>query len=187
MADLAKRYATALFELSAGQGLLEQTLEQATLLRDTLQEDECKTFITHPRISGTHKKAFFIEVFKGDIHQDLMGFLHLAVDKNREDFLLPALNALVEMIRTHHNQTTARVVSAVPLSKKQLAAMAALLTRKLSKKVDIQVIIDPAVIGGLSIQVDGFFIDRTIRYQLRSMKEEVHRSVKGRIAHDTQA
>ncbi|MCL2364944.1 MAG: ATP synthase F1 subunit delta [Defluviitaleaceae bacterium] len=173
MADLGKRYATALFELSAQQGLLARYLEQATMLRDALQADECKSFITHPRISGTDKKAFFDEAFKGKIHDHLMGFLHLTVNKNREDFLLPALNALVKMIRTHHNETTARVVSAVPLSKKQLTEMAALLTRKLHKKVDIHVVVDPAVIGGLSIQVDGFFIDRTLRYQLRSMKEEI--------------
>jgi len=180
LADLSKRYATALFELSAQHGLLTSYLEQATSLRDALQTDECKSFITHPRISGSDKKAFFDEAFKGKIHDHLLGFLHLTVNKNREAFLLPALNTLVEMIRAHHNQTTARVVSAVPLNKKQLTAIAALLMRKLNKKVDIHVVVDPAVIGGLSIQVDGFFIDRTLRYQLRSMKDEANRKVRER-------
>jgi len=173
MANLGRRYATALFELSAEQGLLEDHLRQATLLRDTLQTDECKSFITHPRITGVEKKAFIDNIFKGHIHDYLLGFLHLTVDKNREDFLLPALDALVEMIRAHHNETTARVVSAVPLSEAQLTAMTSLLTRKLGKKVNIAVVVDPAIIGGLSIQVDGVFIDRTIRYQLRNMKDEI--------------
>ena len=139
MADLGKRYATALFELSAEQGLLSQYLDQATFLRNTLQEEECKTFLAHPRVTGSEKSAFFNQVFSEHLHQDLMGFLHLTVAKNREAFLLPALNQLVEMIRAHHNQTTARVVSAVPLSEEQLAKMAAMLTRKLNKKVDVQV------------------------------------------------
>jgi F-type H+-transporting ATPase subunit delta len=178
MADLGKRYATALFELSAEQNLLAQYLDQATFLRNALQEEECKTFINHPRVTGKEKIAFFSQVFSGHIHRDMMGFLHLAVTKNREAFLLPALNQLVEMIRRHMNQTTARVVSAVPLSGEQLARLAALLTRKLNKRVDIQVLIDPAVIGGISIQADGFFVDRTLRYQLRSMKEEINHLVK---------
>jgi F-type H+-transporting ATPase subunit delta len=187
MADLGKRYATALFELSAEQGLLAQYLDQATFLRDTLAGEECKAFITHPRVSGTDKRAFFDRVFSGHIHRDLMGFLHLAVKKNREDFLLPALSQLVEMIRQHHNQTTARVVSAVPLTNEQLTRLAALLTRKLNKKVDVQVLIDPSVIGGLSIQADGYYIDRTMRHLLRDMKNEVKQIVKKGSGHDTQA
>ena len=178
MADLGKRYATALFEISAEQGLLAQYLDQAVLLRDALQEEECKVFINHPRVSGADKIAFFNKVFEGQIHRDLMGFLHLTVNKNREEYLLSALNQLVEMIRTHQNQTTARIISAVPLTEGQLAAMATLLTKKLSKKVDVQVLVDPSIIGGLSIQVDGFYIDRTLRYLLKDLKEEVKQSVK---------
>jgi F-type H+-transporting ATPase subunit delta len=178
MADLGKRYATALFELSNEQGMLAQYLDQATFLRNALQEEECKTFLTHPRVTGAEKSAFFDKVFAGHIHQDMMGFLHLAVSKNREAFLLPALNQLIEMIRAFHNQTTAKIVSAVPLTEEQLARMANLLTRKLNKKVDVQVMVDPAVIGGISIQADGFFVDRTLRYLLRNMKEEVNQIVK---------
>jgi F-type H+-transporting ATPase subunit delta len=187
MADLSKRYASALFDISAELGMLAQYLEQATYLRDALQDEECKVFITHPRVSGAEKSAFINRVFAGQLHGDLMGFLHLTVSKNREAFLLPALNALIEMIRAHHHQTTARVVSAVPLSDAQLTKMAALLTRKLNKKVDIQVIVDPAIIGGVSIQADGFYVDRTVRNLLRNMRDEMNTLVKRRTAHDTQA
>jgi F-type H+-transporting ATPase subunit delta len=185
MADLGKRYAIALFELSAEQNLLALYLDQATFLRDSFSEEECKRFVTHPRIAGAEKIAFFEKVFAEYIHKDLMGFLCLAVNKNREAFLLPALNELIEMIRRHQNQITAKVVSAVPLTDGQLAGLAALLTRKLNKKVDVQVLIDPTVIGGLSIQADGFYIDRTIRYLLRNMKDEVHQVVKKESGHDT--
>jgi F-type H+-transporting ATPase subunit delta len=178
MADLGKRYATALFELSSEQGMLAQYLDQAIFLRNALQEEECKTFLAHPRVTGAEKSAFFDKVFLEHLHRDMMGFLHLAVSKNREAFLLPALNQLIEMIRTHHNQTTARIVSAVPLTEGQLASLAALLTRKLNKIVDVQVVVDPAVIGGFSIQADGFFVDRTLRYLLRTMKEDVNQIVK---------
>jgi len=178
MADLGKRYATALFEISAEQGMLAEYLQQATFVRDALQDEECRTFLTHPRVSGAEKSAFFDKVFAGQIHTDLLGFMHLTVSKNREEYLLSALDQLVNMIRAHHNQTTAKVISAVPLTDAQMAGMTALLTRKLSKKVDMQVVVDPAVIGGLSIQVDGFFVDRTMRYLLRNMKEEVNTLVK---------
>ncbi|MCL2604536.1 MAG: ATP synthase F1 subunit delta [Defluviitaleaceae bacterium] len=178
MADLSKRYASALFELSAEQNLMTQYLFDASFMCDALRDKECKTFVTHPRVTGAEKIAFFESIFGGHIQTDLMGFLHLVVNKNREAFLLPALGQLIEMIRRHQNQITAKVVSAVPLTDVQLSSMAALLTRKFNKKVDIQVLVDPAVIGGISIQADGFFVDRTIRFQLRKMKEEVNQTVK---------
>jgi F-type H+-transporting ATPase subunit delta len=187
MSDLGKRYATALYELSQEQGLLSQYLDQATFLRNTLEEEDAKAFITHPRISSADKSVFIDKVFAAHIHQDFLGFLHLVVAKNREAFLLPALDQLIDMIRRHMNQTTAKVISAVPLSDEQLARMAALLTRKLGKQVDVLVQVDPAVIGGISIQVDGFYIDRTLKYLLRDMKDEVKQTVKRGAAHDTQA
>ena len=187
MADLGTRYATALFELSQEQGMLPQYLDQATFLRNTLQEEEVKGFITHPRVAGADKSAFFDKAFKGHVHEHLMGFLHLAVTKNREAFLLPALNQLVDMIRRHQNQTTAKVVSAAPLTDAQLAKLAALLSGKLGKQVDVLVQVDPSVIGGISIHVDGFYMNHTLRFLLRNMKDEVKETCKRGAAHDTQA
>jgi len=187
VADLGTRYATALFELSQEQGMLAQYLEEATFVRDALQDEEVKGFITHPRVAGADKIAFFEKAFKAHIHEHLMGFMQLAVTKNREAFLLPALNQLVEMIRRHQNQTTARVVSAVALTDTQLAHLAAVLSRKLGKQVDVLVQVDPAVIGGISIHVDGFYMDHTLRFLLRNLKDEVRETCKRGASHDTQA
>jgi F-type H+-transporting ATPase subunit delta len=102
--------------------------------------------------------------------------MKLAIAKNREAYLLPALTKLVDMIKIRRNQTTARVVSAVPLSEGQAAQLTATLQRKLGKTVDVTVIVDPAVIAGISIHVDGYFLDRTVRTMLKDMKETIRRS-----------
>jgi F-type H+-transporting ATPase subunit delta len=99
--------------------------------------------------------------------------MRLVVSKNREAFLLPALKKLVDMIKAHQRQTTARVVSAVPLSDSQAVQLTASLEKKLNKKVDITVLVDPAVIAGISIHVDGYFLDRTVKTMLKDMKESL--------------
>ena len=173
MADLRVRYATALFALSQEKGMVPEFLKQAQYLRDTLDNEEVKRVFTHPRISAAEKFAFFDNTFSRDIHEDLLGFLHLVIAKNREAFLLPALSALVDMIKDHQNQTTARVISAIPLSDAQASELKGLLSRKLSKEVDLAVIVDPSVLGGFSIQVDGFYFDRTVKSLLKEMKDTV--------------
>lgn len=173
MADLGIRYATALFEMSEENGLQSEYLEQATLLRDTLEDDDVIRILTHPRISAEEKYAFLCKAFGESIHQDLLGFMRLVIDKNREAYLLPALTKLVEMIKHHRNQVTARVMSAVPLTDAQAAQLTALLSKKLGKTVDITVVVDPNVIAGISIHVDGYFLDRTVKTMLKNMKETV--------------
>lgn len=172
MADLSARYATALFELSNEGGKLHEYLEQAEFLRDTLQSDDCRRIITHPRISTAEKFAFFGDVFP-DINTDFRGFLHLAVAKNRENYIIPSLTALVEMIRSYQSLATAKVISAIELTDVQIAQLSAVLSKKLKKKVDVTVEVDPSVIGGLSIQVEGYYVDRTVKSLLKDMKETV--------------
>jgi len=175
VADLSVRYAAALFEMSEESGLLSEYLEQAQFLRKSLLEEDALQILTHPRINAGEKLEFVEKAYAGALHQDLFNFIKLTISKNREAFLLTALDRLIEMIRESQNQTTARIVSAVPLSDEQMARLASTLSAKLSKKVDITVLVDPSVIAGISIQVAGYLLDRTVKTMLKDMKETVRR------------
>lgn len=175
MADLGIRYATALFQISEESGLLNEYLEQALFLQNTLKDDDALGILTHPMISADEKYAFIQSAFGESIHEDLLGFMKLTVAKNREAFLVPALEKLINMIKVRHNQTSAKVVSAVPLTDAQAAQLTATLTRKLGKVVDITVVVDPSTIAGLSIHVDGYFLDRTVKTMLKDLKETVRK------------
>jgi len=170
VARVSNRYATALFELSMERGLLSEYLEQAVFLREALQDPDCQRVITHPKITMDEKRGFFDKAFAGNIYPDLMGFLCLTVAKNREQFIVPTLAAFIEMGRDHFRKTTAFVVSAVPLREDQVSVIAAKLSRKLDKQVDVSVKVDPSIIGGLYIQADGYFIDCTIKNRLHDIK-----------------
>jgi F-type H+-transporting ATPase subunit delta len=155
------------------RGTLQESLEEAVFMRDTLSDEECQLLLAHPGISAAEKKNFFDTVFKGQVSDDMLGFLHLTVEKNRVAFIVPALSGFVEMAKQHMRQTTARVVSAVPLQPVQLSALEALLSQKLDKQVEINLNVDPSVIGGLYIEVDGYFVDRTVKTRLMEMKKSM--------------
>ena len=170
MAQLSNRYAAAIFNLSIERGMVKENLDQAIFLRDTLKDKKCQNLLTHPRISATEKCSFFDEVFQGHISIDLLGFLHLAVNKNREAFIVPALSDFIDLANDHMRRTTALVVSAIPLKREQVSALVAVLSKKINKQVAIEQKVDPSIIGGLHIQVDGYFMDRTIKTRLQEIK-----------------
>jgi len=97
MAELNARYATALFELSLESGKLDECFEQALTVRDVLKTEDCRKVIGHPHISAVEKRAFLHEAFGGGLNEQLSGFLHLLIAKNREAIMASSLSAFIEM------------------------------------------------------------------------------------------
>jgi len=173
VADLSTRYARSLFELAVERGLTSDYKEQAAFISTALSDEECQRFITHPRIPVAEKFAFFDGAFAGRVHEDLLGFMRLTVTKNREKFMAPALDALVEMIRRHQNFTTAKVISAIALTPEQESRLKVSLMGKLGKQVELEAEVDASLIGGFRVHVDGHVFDRTIKRLLKDMKEQI--------------
>jgi len=183
MAQLSARYAAALFELAMESGMPGEYREQAVFLQKALSDDECRRIIEHPQIPASGKSAFFENAFKGNIHDDLLGFLHMAVAKNRESFIIPGLAAFIKKMDEHFGRMKAYVVSATELREEQVRAISLMISKKLGKQVEISARVNPALIGGFYIHMDGYYIDRTIRKKLSDMKISLKRGT----VHDSQA
>jgi len=169
MERLSLLYASALYDLAVERGAIDEFLDQAVLLRDTLQEEDCQRVLVHPHISAAEKRKFFTEAFSGHVNKDLLGFMFLVAEKNRETYLLPALAALIESIERHKNMVTAKVFSAEALGEKQVEVLREMLSRKLGKTVKVSLKVDPSLIGGPYIYVDGCYIDWTLKKRLRDL------------------
>jgi len=169
MERLSVLYASALFDLALQHNAVDEFLDQAVLLRDSLQDDDCRRVLAHPQVSAAEKHEFFKKAFEGRIHEDLLGFLYLTADKNRVPYLLSALTALIGNIERYNKKVTAKVMSASPFSDKQAEELKAMLSERLEKHVELDLKIDPSLIGGPYIYVDGYYIDWTVKKRLRDL------------------
>jgi F-type H+-transporting ATPase subunit delta len=168
MAKLNGLYAAALYELILEENKSEAVLEQAFVLRDALKDSDCRKVLTHPNIPNDEKRKFFLSAFAGfDGH--LLSFICLTIDKNREMYIISALTSLIALLRKRLNITTAKVVTASAVTDKQTAELRAVLEEKLKKQVLLEPDTDPNVIGGVHIQTDSHFIDRTVKRRLAEM------------------
>ena len=169
MERLSVIYASALFDLAVRHDALDEFLDQAVFLRDSLSSADCQRMLSHPQITAAEKHEFFRVAFSGKIHEDLLGFLYLLADKNREVYLISALGALIGNIERHNKKVTARVLSAAPYDEKQAESLRVTLSAKLDKHVELDLSVDPSVIGGPYIFVDGYYIDWTVKKRLRDL------------------
>jgi F-type H+-transporting ATPase subunit delta len=162
-------YSQALFDLALKHNAVDEFLSQSKLIRDALSDEDCMRILNHPQISAADKHELFRKAFAGKIHEDLMGFLFLVADKNREAYLISALEALIQTIEHYNRIVTASVLSAAPYNEKQALELKSMLSEKLDKHVELDLKVDPSVIGGPYIFVDGYYIDWTVKKRLRDL------------------
>ena len=75
------------------------------------------------------------------------------------------------MKAAHGEKVVAQVRSAVALSDEQKSRLADALSKSTGKQVDIVVIVDPAVLGGIVTQIGDTVIDGTVRQRLSQLRE----------------
>ena len=179
MAELSVRYAASLFDLAVETGRLDTYLDQAGIMRDKLGSEECRGILEHPHLSGGEKRDFLESVFAGNIHDDLMGFLYTLAKDGGGDIIPLILETFINMGFVHIGKTVATVVSAAALSEGQMASLGNILSKKVGKRVEIEPQVDPSLIGGFYVRVDGCLIDRTLKKKLSDLTDSIIRGDDG--------
>ncbi len=175
MAQIKERYANALFNISEETDALEEDLEQATMVRDALDNKDIQAFLIHPHISDSAKRQFFHNAFSDKLSKSMMGFLSLMVRKSRESLIVPALTAYIERVNRQLGRMEAKIVSAKALTNEQIESIRTLLSKQIDMQVEVSATVDPDVLGGFYILVDGRIFDGTVRAQLNNMKKRFYR------------
>ena len=93
--------------------------------------------------------------------------------KNRETEILNILETFLNLVKEYKGITTAFIYSATQLSDSQLSAIKEKLSKKLNKDVIIKAYIQPELIGGMLINVDGKVIDNSIKKSLVDIKKSL--------------
>lgn len=74
-----------------------------------------------------------------------------------------------------NGKTEAEVVSAKELTPRQIESIRGILEKKTGLNVEIKVNVDPDLIGGFYVIIDGRMFDGTVRNDLKSMKDRLKR------------
>ena len=105
--------------------------------------------------------------------EDLRELLRKVPPNELEDTLMRFL----DIARSKMNSIFVEVISAVPLTEKQLYEVQYNLIRKLRRQLDFTATVDPSIIGGIRIIIEDRVIDHSVRHFLLDMKEALYKGV----------
>ncbi len=172
LSGLAGRYALALLELADEKRELDSVAEDLRGLKGVLAEsEELRRLIRSPLFSREQQSAAMAAVLDKAGVGELTRRFVLLVARNRRLFALPQMiDAYLAELARRRGEVSAQVTSATALSDAQQRALVETLRAEVGSKVQVEVKVDPGLIGGLIVRVGSRMIDNSLRSKLQRLQ-----------------
>ena len=167
MADRVDGWVVGLFEVARAEGQLEAVEDDLFRFARALEgSDELRSVLTDEAVPASRRLGVVTDLL-GNRASPLSAALVSAVVAAGRSRQLPAIaDGLVRRAAASRERVLAEVRSAVPLDDDQRTRMAEALGRATGKAVEVKVVIDPEVLGGVVAQVGDTVIDGSVRSRL---------------------
>ncbi|MBS0553047.1 MAG: F0F1 ATP synthase subunit delta, partial [Proteobacteria bacterium] len=164
----ARPYADAAFELARGAGALGPWSDALDRLASVAADSNMRACINDPKLSADQLVKLVLDV-AGTLSADQQNFVRVLVDNERLQVLPEIRDLFVALKNEHEGVLEADIASAFPLDDATLASLKSDLEARFKAKLNVQVHIDPALIGGVRIAVGDEVIDASVRGKLANM------------------
>jgi F-type H+-transporting ATPase subunit delta len=173
MADeRATVYAEALLRVAAAEGQLGEVEDELFRFAQALENhDELRNALTDPHIPASRRQQIVEDLLGGKATDVTTSLVSMVVGTGRGKDLPAIIHSLVEMSARQARKEVAEVRSAIELTDDQRDRLAAALANALGKDVEVKVIVDPSVLGGVVAQVGDTVIDGSVRHRLSKLRE----------------
>ncbi len=170
-ASLSGRYATALFELARDSKTLPEVEASLVTVRRALDESADFHALTTSPLIGRDAAARAVNATAGALKLDATTTRFLGVlAQNRRLGQLPAIiRDFRRLAAQFRGETTAEVISAHPLDAAQVEALKQQLRTRIGSDVNVDLAVDPSLLGGLVVKIGSQMIDSSIKTRLNSL------------------
>ncbi|MDX8395530.1 MAG: F0F1 ATP synthase subunit delta [Mariprofundaceae bacterium] len=163
---VSRRYARALFDLS--QEGVDLAGGLATLAEVSVLP-EVQEFLAQPQWPNEAKMAV-LEKSSGKLSGELSRFIALLCERSKTSLLAEINELFEEMVREAQAKVDATVVVASKPSKAMSAKIESAVENAAGKKVDLDIIVDEKILGGLVVKIGDRQIDCSVRGKLDGLR-----------------
>ncbi|HWC71862.1 MAG TPA: ATP synthase F1 subunit delta [Actinomycetota bacterium] len=171
---LIQGYAEALFSVASAEGVLATVEDELYAFAKALEQNtQLREALTDAALPAENRKAVIAELL-GDRANPVTGtLLGFVVDAGRARELPKIAEHLAQIAAGERDHALAEVRSAVELSEAQRERIAAALSRATDRTVDVKVVVDPTLVGGIVARVGDEVFDGSVSSRLESAKDHL--------------
>ncbi len=171
----AKNYSKALVEMVRDNVISFEDLSKdlATVSEILETSQDLRLTLENPTVSEAVKSQIVEEVFKNEVHPQVVNFLMVLIDKNRfSEF--PQIKADYEIKLDDVNKIqSVEITSAVELSDEYRERILQKLSEKLQKNIRPNWKVDENIIAGLIYRINDNVIDTSIKSKLDKLNKNL--------------
>jgi F-type H+-transporting ATPase subunit delta len=171
LSKVAVPYAEALLDLAKSNDSLKETTNDMNIVSQFLaNSSDLKKFLGNPLITKDAKKNVVKDILGEQIDGSTLKFLFLLVERGRIEILESIAQKFLELSFKQESIEIAKITSSIQLSaqqQKDIAEKLKVITG--AKQIKLALKVDPALIGGFTIEIGSQMIDTSIRGQLKQI------------------
>ncbi len=133
--------------------------------------EELKSTLSDASIPSTRRQQIVEDLLDGQVTQTTVALVSMIVAAGMGGDIKAIADKVVGLGAESRDKAVAEVYSVVDLSSDQQQRLAAALKSATGKDVEMKVIIDESVMGGLLVQIEDEVIDGTVRTRLKQLRE----------------
>jgi F-type H+-transporting ATPase subunit delta len=173
MQEIAEVYARSLFEVAKEHDVLDRVHEELDEFADTLSDNrDLQVFFFSPYFSSEEKKDAVGSVVSG-ADERTVRFLELLAERHRMPVLFRIRGVFDGMWAEENRLLAVTITSAVELDNKLVKQIGKQIEEQTGRKIEPTSVVDPEVLGGLSVQVGNVVMDATVRGRLEKLRRQV--------------
>ena len=164
-------YARALFEVARAEDTVERVSDELFRFARTVDaSSELRAALTDPGSVGEAKSRIVGELLDTRAHPVTVRLVTMLVEAGRARDLGRIVERFTSIASEHGQAAVAEVRVAAPISEEQRTRLAEVLTATKGRQVDVKVIVDPTVLGGVVTTIGDEVIDGSVRRRLDQLR-----------------
>jgi F-type H+-transporting ATPase subunit delta len=172
----AKRYAQAAFELAVEQGDTATWEGALAHIASFMSDAEVRRVLENSRV-GRQPKMQLIEAALGDQPPLPLNLARLLVRKGRTSLAGDIEDQFKQLVEEREGISRVVARTAVPLNESEREALVSRLQQQTGRRVILDTVVDPELLGGVVVQMGDRLIDASTRARLEALRDRLEASV----------
>lgn len=172
--QVRERYAQALFDAAIEENCLDEVESQLMELDSILSSapDYIKT-LSAPVVDNEKKHEMLSKLAECGMHPFLKNVMFILADNGRFFEFHGMCEAFLRLFDKHNNRMRVKAITAFALSPELEEKLKAKLSSICKKEIILQNVIDPSILGGITLQYDNTEVDASVKSSLGAMKRRI--------------
>ena len=174
MTEKVEEYAAGLAKLAEAEGELNRVADELYQLGRTVESsDQLRSTLSDRAIPASRRIGILEDLLGATASPVTINLVSTLVGAGRGSHIGPIAEELIRQAAESRGQAVAEVRSAITLSDDQRDRLKSALSSATGMNIDIVVVVDPEILGGVVAQVGDTVFDGSVRTRLEKMKERL--------------